>query len=262
MIMSDHSYEIKLYAVDLLQIQVYENRINLGEAAAKEAANKIRELMSTQSGVRMIFAAAPSQNEFLQVLKQEQGIDWSRITAFHMDEYIGLDEHSPQRFSAFLRTRIFDQLPFGAVHLIDSNRSAEAECERYSKLLQEAPIDIVCMGIGENGHIAFNDPPVADFQDDKMVKVVELEEACRIQQVNDGCFPSISDVPTHALTLTIPALMSGNHLFCMVPGMTKHAAVRQTLNGPIDTNCPASILRTHAECTLYVDLDSYGSEQI
>lgn len=260
--MSELCYEIKQFAVDQLQIKVYENRRRLGEAAAKEAANKIRELLLTQHCVRIIFAAAPSQNEFLQVLIEEQGIDWSKITAFHMDEYIGLEEESSQRFSAFLCTRIFDRLPFGAVHLIDSNRSAAVECERYSKLLQEAPIDIVCMGIGENGHIAFNDPPVADFQDDKMVKVVELEEACRIQQVNEGCFPIISDVPTHALTLTIPALISGNHLFCMVPGATKHAAVQQTLNGPIDTKCPASILRTHKDCTLYVDLNSYGSEHV
>src|SRR5436309_1752359 len=133
------------------------------------------------------------------------------------------------------------------------------ECERYARLLQAQPIDLCCLGIGENGHIAFNDPPVADFKDPHLIKAVELDEACRRQQVNDGCFPTFEAVPTHAVTLTIPALISGAHLFCSVPGPTKRAAVRRTLNGPISTECPSTILRTHADCTLYVDADSYGA---
>jgi glucosamine-6-phosphate deaminase len=175
-----------------------------------------------------------------------------------MDEYIGLAPDAPQLFSRFLSERLFDRVMPGQVHLIDGTAPSDAECERYGRLIAEAPIDIVCLGIGENGHIAFNDPPVADFRDPQMIKVVELDEACRRQQVNDGCFARLDDVPTHALTLTIPTLLSGAHLYCVVPGPTKRAAVRRTLDGPIATECPATILRTHADCTLFVDTDSYG----
>ncbi|GIP33657.1 glucosamine-6-phosphate deaminase [Paenibacillus sp. J2TS4] len=242
---------------DQLKVEVYANRQDMGHSAGQAAAGKIKELLAKQEKVRMIFAAAPSQNEFLETLTKDSEIDWSRITAFHMDEYIGLERNAPQRFSQFLQDRLFDVVKPGQVHLIDSSNSIEGECKRYVELLSEAPIDIVCLGIGENGHIAFNDPPVADFEDPMLMKPVELDDACRQQQVNDGCFPAFGDVPTHALTLTIPAIMSGRHLFCMVPGPTKRDAVMHTLNGPIATECPASILRTHADCTLYVDTDSY-----
>lgn len=242
-----------------LKVEVYETRSAMGQAAAKAAAAKIRELLAAKPRVRMIFAAAPSQNEFLAALIKEEGIDWSRITAFHMDEYIGLPEDAPQRFSKFLCDGLFDIVKPGELHLIQSSRGIDEECARYGALLKEAPIDIICLGIGENGHIAFNDPPVADFNDPYAIKAVELDEPCRQQQVNDGCFPSFADVPTHALTLTIPTMMSGAHLFCMVPGPTKRNAVRETLNGPISTACPATVLRTHEDCTLYVDLDSYGA---
>jgi glucosamine-6-phosphate deaminase len=243
---------------DRLNVRVYSDRRALGEAAAADAVKTFRRLLDSQERFRVIFAAAPSQNEFLEALVRAEGIDWSRVTAFHMDDYIGLPADAPQRFSHFLNTRLFDLVKPGVVHLIDSTAPAEEECARYERLLREAPIDIVCMGIGENGHIAFNDPPVADFADSRWIKPVELDEACRNQQVNDGCFPSFADVPTHALTLTIPALMSGKHLFCMVPGPTKRAAVERTLNGSIATECPATILREHPDCTLYVDTDSYG----
>ncbi|WP_409341340.1 glucosamine-6-phosphate deaminase [Paenibacillus sp. MBLB4367] len=244
---------------DRLRVEVYDTRLAMGNAAAKAAAAKIRELLEKKPRVRMIFAAAPSQNEFLAALMKEEGIDWPRITAFHMDEYIGLAEDAPQRFAKFLCDGLFDIVKPGELHLIQSSRGIEEECARYGTLIEEAPIDIICLGIGENGHIAFNDPPVADFQDPHVIKAVELDEPCRQQQVNDGCFPSFADVPTHALTLTIPTMMSGAHLFCMVPGKTKRNAVRETLNGAVSTACPATILRTHGDCTLYVDLDSYGA---
>lgn len=240
-----------------LKVKVFENRRIMGAAAAVEAATKIKELLSRKESVRIIFAAAPSQNEFLAELVKQAGIDWPRITAFHMDEYIGLPEEAPQKFSRFLSDRLFDIVKPGELHLIQSTTDSERECRRYSGLLAEAPIDIICLGIGENGHIAFNDPPVADFADASMVKPVELDAACRQQQVNDGCFPDLNAVPTHALTLTIPTLMSGAHLFCIVPGQSKRDAVGQTLHGPLAETCPASILRTHPNCTLYVDLDSY-----
>ncbi|MBB6734309.1 glucosamine-6-phosphate deaminase [Cohnella zeiphila] len=244
--------------VDLLKIRVYENRRELGKAAGDAVAGRMRELLAKQPGVRMIFAAAPSQNEFLETLAAAEDIDWSRVTAFHMDDYIGLPENAPQRFSRFLQDRLFRLVHPGTVRLIDCSAPIEAECARYGRLLREAPIDIVCLGIGENGHIAFNDPPVADFADPETVKAVELDDACRTQQVNDGCFPSFGDVPTHALTLTIPTLTGARHLFCMVPGQTKRNAVKETLEGPISAACPATILRRHPDCTLFVDADSYA----
>lgn len=243
---------------DRLKIEVYATRQAMGEAAAAAAAAKIRELLAGKPRIRMVFAAAPSQNEFLTALVREPGIDWSRVTAFHMDEYIGLDHAAPQLFSRFLRDRLFDIVKPGELHLIDGNRDSETECARYAALLEAGPIDVICLGIGENGHIAFNDPPVADFGDTAVIKPVELDEPCRIQQVNDGCFASFGEVPTHALTLTVPTMMSGAHLFCMVPGQTKSNAVRETVNGPVSTACPSTILRTHPDCTLYVDSDSYG----
>jgi glucosamine-6-phosphate deaminase len=259
MTMSAQPRPIRTETVDSLKVNVYEDRKALGAAAGAEAAARIKELLAVKPRIRMIFAAAPSQNEFLETLSADPEIDWSRVTAFHMDEYIGLPNDAPQKFSRFLCERLFDKVKPGIVHLIDSSNTIEEECRRYGELIKEEPIDIVCLGIGENGHIAFNDPPVADFNDPHVIKAVELDEACRRQQVNDGCFPAFEDVPTHALTLTIPTLMSGAHLFCMVPGPTKRSAVSRTLNGPISTECPSTILRRHADCTLYVDRESYGA---
>ncbi len=249
---------ITMRTVEKLRVRVYADRAAMGRAAGNDAANKLRELLARQQRVRMIFAAAPSQNETLATLADAGGIDWSRVTAFHMDEYIGLAEDAPQRFGRYLRDHIFGLVKPGEVHFINSTADRVAECTRHTALLKQGPIDIVCLGIGENGHIAFNDPPVADFNDPALIKVVELDDACRQQQVNDGCFPNFAAVPTHAITLTIPALMSGRHLYCSVPGLTKRAAVTRTLNGPISTECPSTILRTHADCTLYVDSKSYA----
>jgi glucosamine-6-phosphate deaminase len=245
--------------IDRLRVSVYPDRRALGVAAGADVAAKIRQLQATKPNLRMIFAAAPSQHEMLETLATAQGIDWSRITAFHMDEYIGLSADAPQRFGTFLKRHLFDLVTPSRVHLIDSSNSIEDECRRYGALLREAPIDIVCLGIGENGHIAFNDPPVADFNDSQTIKAVALDDACRQQQVNDGCFPSFASVPTHAVTLTIPTLMAGAHLFCSVPGSSKRQAVQRTINGPISTDCPSTILRKHADCTLYADLDSFGA---
>jgi len=243
--------------VDRLNVKVYRNRAALGAAAGADAANVLRALLANKRSVRMVFAAAPSQNETLQTLASAGGIEWSRVTAFHMDEYIGLSADAPQRFGRYLTDHIFNLVKPGKVHLIDSSRPAEEECRRYAQLLQEASIDIVLLGIGENGHIAFNDPPVADFDDKAWIKPVELDDACRQQQVNDGCFATFADVPTHALTLTIPTLMSGRYLFCSVPGATKRQAVQKTINGPISTECPSTVLRRHPSCTLYADRDSH-----
>lgn len=248
---------MRIFLVDKLNVIISKDRDELGRIAAKNMSNLISNLLEVQEEVRMIFAAAPSQNEFLKELVFSNKIEWSRITAFHMDEYIGLPENSQQLFSKYLHENIFSKVNFKQIHIINSqSENIETECLRYEKLLKEKPIDLVCMGIGENGHIAFNDPPVADFNDRKFVKVVKLDDACKQQQVNDGCFNSIEEVPTHAVTLTVPALMSGNLLSIMVPGKRKAIAVKNTLRGEITTNCPASILRTHPNAYLYIDEDS------
>ncbi|GAB3418058.1 glucosamine-6-phosphate deaminase [Flindersiella endophytica] len=242
----------------MLNVQTFPNRESMGRAAAADVADEIRARLDAdpRAGVRMIFAAAPSQQEALDALVAEQDIDWSRVTAFHMDDYVGLPAGAPERFANWLRAALFDKLPFQAVHLIDPDKEPEQAAADYAAELAAAPIDIVCLGIGVNGHIAFNDPPVADLNDPLDVKVVELDDVCRTQQVDDGCFPAFDDVPTHAITLTVPRLLNAARLFCVVPGPAKAAAVRKTLNDKIGTACPATALRTHEACTLYLDKDS------
>ena len=248
---------VTLCKKDALRVWVHEKRTLMGEAAARDIAEEMRRLLEEKDEINMIFAAAPSQNEFLAALVKEPDIDWKRVNAFHMDEYVGLDcDTAPQSFARFLKDAIFDVVPFGSVSLLNGKGDPEAEAERYSALLRANPVDIVCMGIGENGHIAFNDPGEADFHDSKLVKIVALDLTCRTQQVHDGCFKALEDVPTHAFTLTIPALMAAQHHFCVVPAPTKAAAVCETINGPISEACPATILRTAPDATLYCDSDS------
>ena len=248
---------MKTLKKDLLTVQIYDTRAEMGVAAAKDIKACINALLQTKETINMIFAAAPSQNEVLASLANDPEIEWNRVNAFHMDEYIGLSADAPQGFGNFLRDHIFGLADFKSVNYIDiSATDAQKECDRYAALLREYPTDIVVMGIGENGHIAFNDPPVADFNDPKAVKPVLLDEICRNQQVNDGCFASIDQVPTHALTVTVPALARAPYLFCIVPAPSKAWAVKETLTGSIDEHCPASILRTHKSAVLYLDRDS------
>ena len=248
---------MKRLKMDKLEVQIYENRTLMGEAAARDIKAKIAELLTKKAEINMIFAAAPSQNDVLKALVEDKEIEWNRVNAYHMDEYIGLDKDAPQGFGNFLKEHIFGLVSFKSVNYIDITATdPEAEAERYGKLLKENPTDIVIMGIGENGHIAFNDPPVADFKDEKWVKPVKLDEICRQQQVNDGCFASLDKVPTHAMTLTVPTLVKAPYLFCIVPAPTKAKAVYETLNGSIDEHCPASILRTHNNAVLYLDNES------
>lgn len=248
---------IKEAAVDRLKIRIYENRSQMGSDAAKRAGETIRGLLAEKEFMNVIFAAAPSQNEFLAALIQVRGIEWNRINAFHMDEYVGLPEGSVQSFGHFLKERIFSKLPFKSVHYLNGNaRDLERECQRYADLLNKYPSDMVFMGIGENTHIAFNDPHVADFNDPYMVKPVNLDMACRQQQVNDGCFDKIEDVPERALTLTVPSLLQAAHIFCMVPGENKAQAVYYTLCHPITESHPSTVLRKHPNALLYLDKDS------
>lgn len=245
---------MKTFKKDLLEIEVFDTRDEMGATAASDAAEYISGLLANQENVNIVFAAAPSQNDFLAYLAKKD-LDWKRINAFHMDEYVGLGKEAPQRFGNYLAEHIFNLVPFGSVHYIfDENKTAEQMCRDYAELLQSVNIDIVFMGVGENGHIAFNDPHVALFDDPETVKIVDLDIKCRTQQVNDGCFKTIDEVPEYAITLTIPTMMKAKRLFVVAPTALKADAIGKIYNGEITQQCPASILRTHKAAVLYTDL--------
>ena len=245
------------FVKDLLKVQVYPTTEEMGKAAAASVAHKIAELLETKVEINMIFAAAPSQSSFLKSLTEDFNIEWNRINAFHMDEYIGISRDMEQSFGNFLYRSIFSKVPFKTVNYINGVApDVEKECERYAALLDEHPVDIVCLGIGENGHIAFNDPAFALFNDPKMVKVVELDEVCRNQQVHEKCFPTLEKVPKQAITLTIPALLRADWMFCIVPFPNKAPAVKRMLLGEINQQCPASILRKKENSVLYLNSES------
>ncbi|MBL7699911.1 MAG: glucosamine-6-phosphate deaminase [Chitinophagaceae bacterium] len=246
--------EVKESIVDKLRVKIFETRPGMGAAAAYDISEKLKELLLKKDFVNMIFAAAPSQNEFLAFLSHRQGIDWERVNAFHMDEYVGLEKNARGSFGQFLNERIFGKVPFNKVYYINGNAlDLAVECNRYAGLLHQLPPDIVCMGIGENTHIAFNDPHVADFNDLKLVKAVTLDEKSRRQQVHDKCFSGIEEVPVSAITLTVPALLESKYIFCIVPGNTKALAVYHTLYEEVQEGYPSTILRKHINATLYLD---------
>lgn len=235
-----------------LSVDVRETAAASGAAAGIDAADAIRRSISDHGRARVIFASAPSQEAMLSTLVAQPDIDWSRVEGFHMDEYLGLPTEHPQAFGPWLVERL-STVDVGRFERIRSEGAAKAEVERYSGLLREAPIDVVCMGIGVNGHIAFNEPHQSDFDDQRLVRTIELDLASRQQQVDDDCFAALDDVPTQALTLTIPALLSATEIICTVPGEHKSAAVERALQGPIDESCPASVLRTHDSVRMHLD---------
>lgn len=249
--------EPRIFQAEKLTAYVYPSRQAMGQAAGKAAAEAINRILGEKDFANVIFAAAPSQNEALEALLAED-VDFSRIRAFHMDEYVGLGMEDSQSFARYLFDHIFSRAPFAQVHYIPAKEDGEAACAAYSALLTQYPPDVVCLGIGENGHIAFNDPPVADFADPQLVKVVELDPVCRMQQVHDGCFPCLDAVPKHAVTLTVPALLGAKHLICTVPAATKADAVKAMLDGPYGEACPATSLRRHDSAVLFLDPDSAG----
>lgn len=241
-----------------LALEVHADCAALGRAAARAVAAHLHGVIARQGEARVIFACAPSQNEFLAALidpaQCDLTLDWSKITAFHMDDYVGLTAAHTQSFRHYLQQHLLSRVGIGRFYPLPAEEpDATAVAARYTALLREKPIDLICMGIGENGHIAFNDPPVADFEDPALVKVVELDHACRQQQVNDGCFPTLAEVPRHAFTLTVSVFRQARRLSIHVPGPRKAAAVRGAVEGPIATACPASILRLHPDATLYID---------
>lgn len=246
---------IKTIKTDKLVTEVYETRNEMGSAAAEKAAEAINSVIEKKGSANVIFAAAPSQNETLEnLLKQD--IDFTKINAFHMDEYVGLSIKDKQSFASYLTEHIFSKAPFNSVNLIPASLAPEEACRKYTELLKENKPDVVLMGIGENGHIAFNDPPVADFNDPLTIKKVELDPVCRMQQVHDKCFESLDKVPEYALTLTVPTLMSAEYLICTVPAETKANAVKLMLNGDIGETCPATALRLHSNASMFLEKDS------
>lgn len=228
----------------------------MGQQAAAHVCALLARTLALQPRARVIFACAPSQNEFLAelILQSRGAVDWSRVDGFHMDEYIGLGAKHPASFRTYLRRHLLDHVALGGFAEIQGEAPDPAqEAARYTHLLTAAPIDLICLGIGENGHIAFNDPPVADFDDPQGVKVVHLDHACRQQQLNDGCFATLAEVPRQALSLTIPVFRQARHLSVVVPGMRKAQAVAAACLGPLTPKCPASILRTHPSVRLFLD---------
>lgn len=242
--------------VQELNVFTYETREAMGIAAAEDAARRIGRIIETNGVANVVFAAAPSQNDLLRALLTLD-IDWTKVRAFQQDEYIGICSEEPAGFGNFLKDALYDKVPLKEVHYLYTETSKVKEkIEDYTELLRKFPIDLMFLGVGENGHLAFNDPPVADFDDPYVLKVVELDQVCRQQQVNDGCFPSLDHVPTHALTLTLSFIRSVPEAICVVPTDRKAQAIADALYGPVTTDCPASILRKLPRAALYLDRES------
>jgi glucosamine-6-phosphate deaminase len=240
-----------------LQVEVHADRPAVGRAAAAVVAHHLKTAVARDGRVCAIFASAPSQNEMLAELRADASIPWPQVTAFHLDEYIGVSATHPASFRRFLVDRLFAHVPVGAFHGLDGEASdPHRECARYAALMQNEKPSFAILGIGENGHLAFIDPPMCDFQDRADVRVVELDEPCRRQQVSDGGFARIEDVPRTALSLTIPYLMSIPHVMPVVPGPAKTKAITAAVLGPLTCDCPASILRRHRDARLFLDLAS------
>ncbi len=240
-----------------MTLHPYKTTAEMGEAAARHAAAVIRAIANRQDFIPVIFATGASQLATLRALIAIPEIPWNRVIGFHLDEYLGISDQHPAGFRRYLRDELIHRVPFHAFHEIDANAAdPEAFCAHYADLLRANPPQLCLLGIGENGHLAFNDPPVADFADTKAVKIVALDRECRQQQVNEGWFPGLAEVPARAITLTIPTIMRVPELILSVPGERKRAIVQRTLTEDISTRCPATVLRTHPNAHLYLDAAS------
>jgi len=257
---------VRAFEVDRLRVRVYADRPSMGLAAARHLARALREAGGAAggagtgtggAGIGMVFASAPSQVEVLAALTRESDVPWPAVTAFHLDEYVGLDDTHPRSFARFLREHVVEKVPLAAVHYL-STQGADLEeaAQRYGERLRRVGLAVGCIGVGENGHIAFNEPNDTDFRDPRQVRVIELDLRSRQQQVNEGLFASVDEVPTHALTLTVPAILAARTLACVVPGENKAAAVARMLAGPIAPDSPASALRAHPSATLFLDREA------
>jgi glucosamine-6-phosphate deaminase len=245
--------EIKSFKKDNLRVKIYATKNEMSSAAADFVANHLHKAIQSKGSANLILATGASQFSFLDALKKLP-VEWKKISVFHLDEYKGISDQHPASFRKYLKERILDIVKPGKLYLIDGDaQNLEEMISRYETLLGSHPIDIACIGIGENGHIAFNDPAVADFNDPRLVKVVELDRACRMQQLGEGWFSTLDDVPKEAVSLTITAIMNCKAISCVVPDERKSMAVYNTLNGAISTACPASVLRKHPDAVLFLD---------
>jgi glucosamine-6-phosphate deaminase len=225
---------------------------DLGRRAAANAATHIRRAIERRGQARIVVATGASQFEILAAITAAEGIDWPKVVGFHLDEYLGLPMTHPASFRRYLKERLVDRVPFGAFHYIDGEKEPAAECRRVGDLLAAAPIDLAMIGIGENGHLAFNDPP-ADFETEQPYLVVDLDEACRRQQLGEGWFPTLDDVPRRAISMSIRQIMKSAAIVCSVPDRRKAEAVRGAVEGPVTPQLPASILQRHPQAALYLD---------
>lgn len=247
----------KMFYVDRVPVRIYARREDMGADAAAHAAEILREALSSGRVARMIVGSAPSQQEVIGSLANEPGLDWGRIDIFHMDEYLGIDPDHPASFRKWLKDHLADPVQSKRVHYINANADdPRAECDRYAALMNEAPIDLTFQGFGENGHVAFNDPGVADFDDPLTVKIVTMDEVCRGQQVGEGHFASLEHVPSQAITITCSTMAKGRHMIAVVPTQRKAEAVKRAIEGPYTTDCPASMLFVHPSAALYMDADA------
>jgi glucosamine-6-phosphate deaminase len=242
---------------DKAEVLVCPSREALGAAAARAAAGIIRSAIEKRNRARIMVATGNSQLDFIKALVEMPGIEWPRVEMFHMDEYVGISAQHPASFRLWIKQRVEDRVPLAAANYIGGDApDTAAEVARYSNLLAAGPIDCAFVGFGENGHIAFNDPPSANFEDPVSLKVVELDPACRLQQVGEGHFPDIDSVPRTAITITCSGLFAAKSWVCCIPEARKATAVRQALTGPISTSCPASLVRTHPSACVFLDEDS------
>jgi len=248
---------VRAFRVKQTLVEVYATKEEMGSAAGSHAAGLIRESIAQHGGARIVVGTGPSQNEVIAALTAAPGVEWRKVQVFHMDEYVGLSASHPASFRRWLKEHLADRVNAGEVHYLAGDaRDIEAEVKRYGALLAAAPLDVVFLGFGENGHIAFNDPHVADFQDPLLVKRVEMDRRCRMQQVGEGHFPAVEDVPREALTVTCPVLLGAQHLIACVPDRRKAEAVRNAIEGPLTTDCPASAVFAHPRARVYLDIHS------
>ena len=253
----DRDMDISQVKVDKLRVEIYPDSEAAGRAAALAAARAMRELAAKQESLSVLFATGASQLDVLRAIVAEPDIPWSKIDGFHLDEYIGLDVSHPASFRRYLRDNLTARTPIKSFAEIDGGSGdPESVCRQYAQALQAADPQLCLLGVGENGHLAFNDPAEADFADPRSVKVVTLDQTCRRQQQAEGWFATLEEVPERAITVTIPTIMRVPQLIVSVPGLRKAQIIGRTLHEPVSSQCPATILRTHPNATLYLDLDS------
>ena len=249
--------QLREFQVDKACVHIYQTKKDASEAAAIAAASLLRSALAKRGSARIIVGTGNSQDEMIPVLVHASGLDWSRIEVFHMDEYVGMSMEHPASFRRWLKTYLVDLVHPAKAHYLQGDApDLDQECERYAALLHSSPVDICFIGFGENGHIAFNDPGVANFHDPLAVKRVAMDERCRQQQVGEGHFPDLEAMPKEALSLTCPELLRAEHLICTVPDLRKAEAVKNALTGPITEACPSSSVRTHPAAAIYLDADS------